>query len=54
MILKKIYDELVLIRKELRAIRHSGESLQEKEIRIDRVPYGRSYRMAPKQRYTDQ
>lgn len=38
--LKKIYQELVTIRKELQAIRGSLESLP--ELTFDREPYGRS------------
>lgn len=52
--LKKIYEELVLIRKELQAIRSSKEFKSEQEFILDRVPYERSYRMIPKQHYKGQ
>lgn len=44
MILKKIYRELVLIRKELQAIRNSLENFP--RITFDREPYGRSYHVS--------
>lgn len=43
--LRKIYKELVGIRKELQAIRGSMESFP-KKITFDRVPYGRSYQVS--------
>lgn len=49
--LRKIYKELVAIRKELQAIRSSLESLP--EITFDRVPYGRSYHVSLKLPYKD-
>ncbi len=49
--LRKIYHELVAIRKELQAIRGSLESLP--EITFDRVPYGRSYHVSLKPPHKD-
>lgn len=49
-IMKNILKELVLIRKELQAIRGSLESHKECSFTFDRAPYGRSYRLVPKQR----
>lgn len=49
---KKIYQELVAIRKELQAIRRSLESLP--EITFDREPYGRSRRVLLRPRCKDQ
>ncbi len=54
MMLKKMYLELVLIRKELQAIRSNLESRKDAEFIIDRVPYGRGYRVIPKPRYKAQ
>ncbi len=50
--LKKIYHELVAIRKELQAIRSRLESLP--EITFDRAPYGRNYRVSLKPPCRDQ
>lgn len=50
--LRKMYWELVAIRKELQAIRISLESLP--KINFDRAPYGRSYRVSLKPRYKGQ
>ncbi len=44
--LRKIYWELVAIRKELQAIRSSLESLP--RITFSRIPYGRSYHVSLK------
>lgn len=44
--LKKIYQELAAIRKELQAIRNRLENLP--EVTFDRVPYGRTYRVSLK------
>ncbi len=49
---KKIYQELVAIRKELQAIRSSLESLP--EITFDREPYERSHRVLLRPRCKDQ
>lgn len=50
--LKKIYRELVLIRKELQAIRSDLETFP--RITFDRDPYKRSYHAALKPRCKDQ
>ena len=50
--LRKMYWELVAIRKELQAIRIGLESLP--KINFDRAPYERSYRVSLKPRYKGQ
>lgn len=50
--LKKIYQELVAIRRELQAIRKSLETLP--RITFDRAPYGRSYHVSMKPQCKDQ
>lgn len=50
--MKKIYSELVAIRKELQAIRSSLESLP--EVTFDRAPYGVSYHVSLRPRHKDQ
>lgn len=50
--LKKIYQELVTIRKELQAIRSSVEFFP--VITFDREPYGRIHRVHLKPRYKGQ
>lgn len=50
--LKKIYQELVAIRKELQAIRSSVEFIP--ELTFDREPYGRIHRVHLKPRYKGQ
>ena len=52
--LKKMYAELVLIRKELQAIRSSKEFFSDDRITIDRAPYGRIRCEGPQQRYKGQ
>ncbi len=49
--LRKIYQELVAIKKELQAIRGSLESLP--EITFDRDPYRRSYHVSVKPPHKD-
>lgn len=49
-IMRNILKELVVIRKELQAIRSNLESRKECNFTFDRAPYGRSYRLVPKQR----